>query len=88
MPYYNTYTQVKTFLKDMMNSITERIQKYPDEPVPTLFKEMGMGSTTKDLQHQINAYWRGEYLFKQTSPCNNPMVWWQELEKFSSSSSM
>jgi hypothetical protein len=82
MPYFNAYTQVKAFLKDMMKSIMECIQKHPDEPVPTLFKEMGMGSIAKDLQHQIDAYWQGEYPFKQLSPCNDPMTWWQELENF------
>jgi len=83
MPYFNAYTRVKAFLKDMMKSIMERIQKHPDEPVPALFKEMCMGSIAKDLQHQIDAYWRGEYPFKQSSPCNDPMTWWQELKKLS-----
>ena len=83
MPYFNAYTRVKSFLKDLMKSIMERIQKHPNEPVPTLFKEMSMGSIAKDLQRQINAYWREEYPFKQSSPCNNPIVRWQELEKLS-----
>jgi hypothetical protein len=64
MPYFNAYTQVKAFLKDMMKSIMEHIQKHPYEPVPALFKEMGMGLIAKDLQHQIDAYWWGEYPFK------------------------
>jgi hypothetical protein len=83
MPYFNAYTRVKGFLKAMMMSIMKQIQEHPDEPVHPLFEEMGMGSIAKDLQHQIDTYWRGEYPFKQLSSCNDPMVWWQERAKLS-----
>jgi len=75
--YFNAYTRVKAFLKDILKSIITHIQKYPNEPVPELFEDMDAQEVVQEFRRQLDTYWREEHPFQKPLTGNDPLAWWK-----------
>ena len=77
--YTNTYSRVKNFLKDLLRKKLAHHQTHPDDPIEPLFKELSPSEVVDSLRHQLEAFWRNEWPFKEPVKDGDPLGWWETL---------
>ena len=83
--YPRAYERLREYLRNMLKPMLERIQSSSDPSVghPDL-REKGVSTSVKDLKHQIELFWNGEYPFRVTDvgKITNPLDWWRDIGRY------
>lgn len=71
----------------MLKPMLEQIRSSSDPSIghPVL-REKGVGNSVKDLKHQIEQFWNGDYPFRvaDAEKITDPLDWWRDVGKHDS----
>ena len=80
--YPRAYERLREYLRNMLKPMLERIQNSTDPNIghPVL-REKGVSTSVKDLKHQIELFWNGDYPFRVTEAAKvtDPLDWWRDV---------
>lgn len=81
IPYPAAYKRVKEYLKSLLQSLIKSALQNPAELPDPLFHQ-SPADLADGLKHQLDAFWHCEYPFAIPMTDENPLTWWESLQKF------
>lgn len=81
VPHPAAYKCVKEYLKALLQSLIKSIEKNPADLPDPVFRQ-SPADLADGLKHQLDAFWHCEYPFSIPVTDENPLAWWESLQKF------